>query len=51
VPIAVIEPSGRERTWLSEQRASALGLRHVETDALFHGPSPCDGSVSFDGDF
>jgi adenylate kinase family enzyme len=38
VRLAVIGPSGSGKTWLSEQLASRLGLRHIEIDALFHGP-------------
>jgi adenylate kinase family enzyme len=38
VRIAVIGPSGSGKTWLSKRLASALGLRHIEIDALFHGP-------------
>ena len=37
--IAVIGPSGSGKTWLSSQLASAMGLRHVEIDALHHGPN------------
>ena len=37
--IAVIGPSGSGKTWLSSQLASALELRHVEIDALHHGPN------------
>ncbi len=37
--IAVIGPSGSGKTWLSSQLASGLGLRHVEIDALHHGPN------------
>jgi len=36
--IGVIGPTGSGKTWLSEQLASALALRHVEIDALYHGP-------------
>jgi hypothetical protein len=39
VRIAVIGPSGSGKTWLSEQIASALGVRHIEIDSLFHGPN------------
>jgi adenylate kinase family enzyme len=39
VRIAVIGPSGSGKTRLSSQLATTLGLRHVEIDALFHGPS------------
>jgi adenylate kinase family enzyme len=38
VRLAVIGPSGSGKTWLSSQLASSLGLRHIEIDALFHGP-------------
>jgi RimJ/RimL family protein N-acetyltransferase len=38
VRIAVIGPSGSGKTRLSTQLASTLGLRHVEIDALHHGP-------------
>lgn len=37
--IAVIGPSGSGKTRLSAQLASTLGLRHVEIDALHHGPN------------
>jgi len=36
--IAVIGPSGSGKTWLSAQLAERLGLRHIEIDALHHGP-------------
>ena len=36
--IAVIGPSGSGKTWLSSQLAESLGLRHIEIDALHHGP-------------
>ena len=36
--MAVIGPSGSGKTWVSECLASRLGLRHVEVDALYHGP-------------
>jgi adenylate kinase family enzyme len=41
--IAVIGPSGSGKTLLSAQLAENLGLRHVEIDALHHGPNwePC----------
>ena len=35
----MIGPSGSGKTWLSEQLASVLGVRHIEIDALFHGPN------------
>jgi adenylate kinase family enzyme len=38
VRLAVIGPSGSGKTWLSSQLANSLGLRHIEIDALFHGP-------------
>ena len=37
--IAVIGPSGSGKTWLSSQLAENLGLRHIEIDALHHGPN------------
>jgi len=37
--IAVIGPSGSGKTWLSAQLAERLGLRHIEIDALHHGPN------------
>lgn len=45
--IAVIGPSGSGKTWVSEQLASRLTLRHVEIDALYHGPNwePCSLDV------
>jgi adenylate kinase family enzyme len=41
--IAVIGPSGSGKTWLASQLAKDLGLRHIEIDALNHGPNwePC----------
>jgi adenylate kinase family enzyme len=45
VRIAVIGPSGSGKTWLSERLARALGLRHIEIDALFHGPEWESASV------
>jgi adenylate kinase family enzyme len=39
VRIAVIGPSGSGKTWVSSRLASRLGLRHVEIDALYHGPN------------
>ena len=41
--IAVIGPSGSGKTWLSSRLAERLGLRHIEIDALHHGPNwePC----------
>lgn len=32
-------PSGSGKTWVSERLARTLGLRHVEIDALYHGPN------------
>lgn len=37
--VAVIGPSGSGKMWVSERLASRLGLRHVEVDALYHGPN------------
>lgn len=37
--IAVIGPSGSGKTTLSTELATTLGLRHVEIDALHHGPN------------
>ena len=37
--IAVIGPSGSGKTTLSTQLAKTLGLRHVDIDALHHGPN------------
>jgi adenylate kinase family enzyme len=37
--LAVIGPSGSGKTWVSTRLASQLGLRHVEIDALYHGPN------------
>ena len=37
--IAVIGPSGSGKTWLSARLAESLGLRHIEIDALHHGPN------------
>jgi adenylate kinase family enzyme len=45
VRLAVIGPSGSGKTWLSSQLASSLGLRHIEVDALFHGPEWESASV------
>jgi adenylate kinase family enzyme len=39
VRMAVIGPSGSGKTWVSERLAHRLGLRHVEIDALYHGPN------------
>jgi adenylate kinase family enzyme len=39
VRIAVTGPSGSGKTWLSERLARSLGVRHVELDALHHGPN------------
>jgi adenylate kinase family enzyme len=47
VRIAVIGPSGSGKTWLAAQLARTGGLRHVEIDALYHGPNwePCSLEV------
>jgi adenylate kinase family enzyme len=45
VRLAVIGPSGSGKTWLSTRLASSLGLRHIEIDALFHGPAWESASV------
>ena len=37
--LAVIGPSGSGKTWVSTRLAKRLELRHVEIDALFHGPN------------
>jgi len=37
--IAVIGPSGSGKTRLARELATALGIRHVEIDALHHGPN------------
>jgi adenylate kinase family enzyme len=37
--MAVIGPSGSGKTWVSTRLAERLGLRHVELDALYHGPN------------
>jgi adenylate kinase family enzyme len=37
--IVVMGPSGSGKTWVSEQLARALGVPHVEIDALHHGPN------------
>jgi adenylate kinase family enzyme len=37
--IAVIGPSGSGKTWLAGQLASTLEVRHIEIDALHHGPN------------
>jgi adenylate kinase family enzyme len=37
--IAIIGPSGSGKTWLAKQLANGLGIRHVELDALHHGPN------------
>jgi adenylate kinase family enzyme len=37
--LAVIGPSGSGKTWVSERLAGRLDLRHVEIDALYHGPN------------
>lgn len=35
----MIGPSGSGKTWLSSRLATTLELRHVEIDALYHGPN------------
>jgi adenylate kinase family enzyme len=37
--ISVTGPSGSGKTWVSAELARRLGLRHVELDALHHGPN------------
>jgi adenylate kinase family enzyme len=37
--IAVIGPSGSGKTWLASRLARVLGIRHIEIDALHHGPN------------
>ena len=37
--VAIMGPSGSGKTWLAAQLASRLGVRHVELDALHHGPN------------
>jgi adenylate kinase family enzyme len=37
--IAIIGPSGSGKTWVATQLSGALGVRHVEIDALYHGPN------------
>jgi adenylate kinase family enzyme len=39
VKIAIIGPSGSGKTYLSSRLAESLGARHVEIDALWHGPN------------
>jgi adenylate kinase family enzyme len=39
VRLAVIGPSGSGKTWVASRLASRLALRHVEIDALYHGPN------------
>jgi adenylate kinase family enzyme len=43
--MAVVGPTGSGKTWVSAQLASALRLRHVEIDALFHGPNWQSASI------
>jgi adenylate kinase family enzyme len=37
--IAVVGPSGSGKTWLARQLATTLEVRHIEIDALHHGPN------------
>jgi len=37
--LAIIGPSGSGKTYLSSRLAESLGARHVEIDALWHGPN------------
>jgi adenylate kinase family enzyme len=37
--IAIIGPSGSGKTWLASRLAHGLGIRHIEIDALHHGPN------------
>jgi adenylate kinase family enzyme len=37
--IVITGPSGSGKTWLSARLAQSLGIRHVELDALHHGPN------------
>jgi adenylate kinase family enzyme len=39
VRLAVIGPSGSGKTWVSERLSDRLALRHIEIDALYHGPN------------
>ncbi len=45
--ITIIGPSGSGKTRLAAELARTAGLRHVELDALYHGPSwePCSLDV------
>ncbi|HUZ68427.1 MAG TPA: hypothetical protein VMU65_01835 [Candidatus Saccharimonadales bacterium] len=36
--VAVIGSSGSGKTWLASRLAAALGIPHVELDAIHHGP-------------
>ncbi|MHB8470399.1 MAG: AAA family ATPase [Gaiellaceae bacterium] len=37
--LAIIGPSGSGKTTLAVELAALLGVRHVEIDALHHGPN------------
>lgn len=37
--IAITGPSGSGKTTLAAELARTLGIRHVEIDALHHGPN------------
>jgi adenylate kinase family enzyme len=45
--IAILGPSGSGKTTLAAELARTAGLRHVELDALYHGPNwePCSLDV------
>ena len=45
--LAIIGPSGCGKTTLAAELARTAGLRHVELDALYHGPNwePCSIEV------
>jgi len=45
--LAIIGPSGSGKTTLAAELARTAGLRHVELDALYHGPNwePCSIEV------
>jgi adenylate kinase family enzyme len=45
--ITIIGPSGSGKTMLAAELARTAGLRHVELDALYHGPNwePCSVEV------
>ena len=36
--VAVVGSSGAGKTWLASRSAAALGVEHVELDAIHHGP-------------